>query len=209
MSEAGPSVAKPGYQWRPTRSSFGRKPGRRRWDLLVEGASGSWIRTLWLGSGEAGPGSRGEARDAGQRPRAATWGVCEPDHRARVGPTTPARAAARDTAHPCGGGGLAAAGRRSTNCLADPRLETPAMAIQRRRGWPRAEGWAPTQTEARGELRRAGGREPDAWEWRDSEGTRDNKSVAEIGKRHLSRGADGTPVTLRLGGIAGPGGPQP
>jgi len=209
MSEAGSSVAKPGYQWRPMRSPFGREPGRRRWDLLVEGASGSKIRILWLGCGEAGPGSRSGARDAGHKLRAATWGVCEPDHRARAGPTKPTRVAARDTADPFRGDGLVAAGRRGTNRAADPRLETPAMAIQRRRGWPRAEDWAPTQTEARGGSRRARGREPQAWEWRDSEGTRDNKSVAEIGERHLSHGADGTPVTSQLDGIAGSGSPQP
>jgi hypothetical protein len=96
-----------------------------------------------VGCGEAGPGSRGSARDAGKGLRAATWGVCGSDHRARGGSTTPTRATARDTAHPFRGDGLAAAGRRSTNCVADPRLETPAMAIQHRRGWPRAEGWAP------------------------------------------------------------------
>jgi hypothetical protein len=122
MSEAGPPAAKLGYQWRPMRSPFGRELGRRRWDLLVEGASGSTICTLWLGCGEAGPGSRGGARDAGHKQRAATRGVCEPDHRARAGPTTPTRVAARDTAHPCRGDGLVAAGRRSTNCVADPRL---------------------------------------------------------------------------------------
>jgi len=170
---------------------------------------GLTICTLWLGCGEASPGSRGGARDAGHKQRAATWGVCGPDHRARVGPTTPTRAAARDTADPCRVDGLAAAGQRSTNCVADPRLGTPAMAIQRRRGWLRAEGWAPTQTEARRESRRAEGREPTAWEWRDSEGTRDNKSVAEIGARHLSRGANATPLVLQPDGIAGSGGPQP
>jgi len=143
MSEAGSSAAKPGYQWRPMRSPFGRELGRRRWDLLVEGASGSTICILWLGCGEAGPGSRGGARDAGHWLRAATWGVCGPDHRARAGSTTPTRAAARDTAHPCRGDGLVAAGHRSTNCVADPRLETPAMAIQRRRERPRAEAGLP------------------------------------------------------------------
>lgn len=149
MSEAGPLVAKPGYQWRPMRSPFGRKLGRRRWDLLVEGASGLRRRTLWLGCAEVGPGSRGRARDAGQRLWVATWGVCEPDHRARGGPTKLTRVAARDTADPFGGDDAAAADRRGTNCAVDSGLETPAMAIQRRRGWPRAEGWAPTQTEAR------------------------------------------------------------
>jgi hypothetical protein len=122
MSEAGPSAAKPGYQWRPMRSLFGRELGPRRWDLLVEGASGSTICILWLGCGEAGPGSRGGARDAGHKQRVATRGVCEPDHRARAGLTTLTRAAARDTADPLGGDGLVAAGQRSTNCVADPRL---------------------------------------------------------------------------------------
>jgi hypothetical protein len=89
MSEAGPSTAKSGYQWRPMRSPFGRELGRRRWDLLVEGASGLRSRLLWLGSGEAGPGSRGRARDAGHGLRAATRGVCESGHRARARPTTP------------------------------------------------------------------------------------------------------------------------
>jgi hypothetical protein len=135
MSEAGPTVAKPGYQWRPTRLLFGRELGRRRWDLSVEGASGSTSRILWLGCGEAGSGSRGTARDAGQGLRVATWGVCEPDHRARAGPTTPTRASARDTARPRRGDGLVAAGQRGTNCVADPRLVMPAMASQRRRGW--------------------------------------------------------------------------
>jgi hypothetical protein len=124
MSEAGPSAAKPGHQWRPTRSGLGRKHGGRRWDLLVEGASGSQRRTLWLGYEEAGPGSRGWARDAGHWLRVATGGVSEPDHRARAGPKTPARAAARDTAHPYGGDDSVAAGWRSTNCAADPGLES-------------------------------------------------------------------------------------
>lgn len=157
MSEAGPLAAKPGYQWRPMRSPFGREPERRRWDLPVEGALGSRSRISWLGCEEVGSGSRGRARDAGHGLRVATWGVCGSDHRARRGPTKSTRAAAWDTAHPCGGDGSAAAGRRSTNCVADPGLETPAMAIQRRRGWPRAEDWAPTQTEARRQSRRAEG----------------------------------------------------
>jgi hypothetical protein len=157
MSEAGPLAAKPGYQWRPMRSPFGRKPGRRRWDLLVEGALGLRSRILWLGCGEAGPGSRGRARDAGHRPWAATRGVCESGHRARAGQITPAWARARDTADPFGGDGSAAAGRGSTNCAVDPGLETPAMAIQRCRGRPRVEGWAPTQPEARGWSRQAEG----------------------------------------------------
>jgi hypothetical protein len=89
MSEAGPSVAKPGYQWRPMRSPFGREPGRRRWDLLVEGALGLKICILWLGCGDTGSGSRGAARDAGHGLRAATRGVCESGHRARARPTTP------------------------------------------------------------------------------------------------------------------------
>jgi hypothetical protein len=72
MSEAGPSAAKPGYQWRPMRSPFGRELGRRRWDLLAEGALGSENRILWLGCGEAGSGSRGSARDAGHQLRVAT-----------------------------------------------------------------------------------------------------------------------------------------
>jgi hypothetical protein len=209
MSEAGPLAAKPGHQWRPTRSAFGCELGRRRWDLLVEGASGLQRRILWLGCEEAGPGSRGLARDAGHRLWVATWGVCEPDHRARAGPRTPARAAARDTADPFGGDGSVAAGRRSTNCVADPGLETPAMAIQRRRGWPRAEGWAPTQTEARGSSRRAEGESRKPGNGVAPGVLVTTRSVAEIGSRHLSRGTGCTPVRLRFGGIAGSGGPSP
>jgi hypothetical protein len=71
MSEAGPSAAKPGYLWRPMRSPFGREPGRRRWDLLVEGASGSKNRIPGWGAGRrvlapaAEPGMPGTGR--GQR----------------------------------------------------------------------------------------------------------------------------------------------
>jgi len=209
MSEAGLVAATPRHQWRPMRPMLGRELGRRRWDLLAEGASGSKSRVLWLGHGEAGSGSRGKARDAERLLRVATRGVCRSGQRARGGTKKPTRVAARDTARPNRDGGSAAASRRSTNCAADPRLGTPEMANQRRRGWPRAEDWAPTQTEARGDSRRADGREPRAWEWDGSEGTRENKSVAEIGERYLSRRADDTSVASRREGIAGSGGPQP
>lgn len=39
-SEAEPSAAKPGHQWRPTQQSSERKPRAARWDKSVEGASG-------------------------------------------------------------------------------------------------------------------------------------------------------------------------
>lgn len=71
------------------------------------------------------------------------------------------------------GDGSVAAGRCSTNCAADPGLETPAMAIQRRRGrLGQRVGLPPSkklETVAAGRRRK-----PKAWKWRGSWGTRDN-----------------------------------
>lgn len=61
----------------------------------------------------------------------------------------------------------------------------PATAIRRRRGRRREEARAKVRGDARSWSRRSAGREPQAWEWRVPAGTRDNKSAAEIGERHL------------------------
>jgi len=66
MSEAGPLAAKPGYRWRTMRPSLWRESGRRRWDLLVEGVLDLPSRIPWWGAGQADPGPRSRARDAGQ-----------------------------------------------------------------------------------------------------------------------------------------------
>jgi hypothetical protein len=209
MSEAGPLAAKPGHQWRPMRSPFERELGRRRWDLLAEGASGSKSRILWLGCGEAGPGSRGSARDAGHELRVATWGVCGPDHRARGGSTTPTRAAARDTAHPCWGDGLVAAGgadqlrgRPKAGDASNGKSSIAEDGLEQKAGLPPRRKHEEDRGGQQGESPKLGnGVTPRVLVT--------TRSVAEIGERHLSRGAGGTPVTLRLGGIAGSGGPQP
>lgn len=65
------------------------------------------------------------------------------------------------------------------------RLEMPATAIwrQRRRRW--ARGFRASVAESSDQMRWSQGREPGAREQGDSTGSRDNKSVAEAGKRHL------------------------
>jgi len=122
----------------------GRRLGLERpYPLVGVRRNRPWLSRIELGMPGKGRGQRDEA--------SASWviGLERADNAPRV--------EARDTADPFGDDGSAAASRGSTNCAADPGLETPAMVIQRRRGWPRAEGWAPTQTEARGRSRRAEG----------------------------------------------------
>jgi hypothetical protein len=61
----------------------------------------------------------------------------------------------------------------------------PATAIRRRRGRRREQARAKVRGDARSWSRRSAGRKPQAWEWSVPAGTRDNKSAAEIGERHL------------------------
>jgi len=143
------------------------------------------------------------------RLRVATRGVCGPDHWVRGGTTKPTRTAARDTARPFGGEGLVAAGRRSTNCAADPRLESQQwQSGVAEDGLGRKAGLPPRRMHEEDR----GGRKGESPELGNGVTPRvlvTTESVAEIGARHLSRRADGTPVALRLDGIAGSGGPQP
>jgi hypothetical protein len=157
--------------------------------------SGSWLSRL-------GSGCRDELR-------VATWGVCGPDHRARGGSTTPTRAAARDTAHPCWGDGLVAAGgadqlrgRPKAGDASNGKSSIAEDGLEQKAGLPPRRKHEEDRGGQQGESPKLGnGVTPRVLVT--------TRSVAEIGERHLSRGAGGTPVTLRLDGIAGSGGPQP
>jgi hypothetical protein len=66
------------------------------------------------------------------------------------------------------------------------RSEMPFAAIRRLRGRCRSEGSTSVLSEGRRRKRGSGRRKPSARELLDSSGTRDNKSVADADKRHLS-----------------------
>lgn len=148
---------------RPSRGTSGGPCGRRSGASLSVDGGTCWWKAPWARTAASfgwGAGTRALASAArlgmlgtgcGKQQRASASRII----RREQGRQRPLELRARDTAHPRRGDGLAAAGSRSTNCGADPRLETPAMAIQRRRGWLRADGWAPTQAQARRGSRRA------------------------------------------------------
>jgi hypothetical protein len=90
MSDAGPTAAKSGYQWRPVSRALSASEGSGRWDLPVEGALGSWIvcgrdgrheKRVWHSGTELGMPGEG---------RGCERSVCEPAHWARAGSTKPA-----------------------------------------------------------------------------------------------------------------------
>jgi len=163
MSEAGPVAAKSGYQWRPgsrvPSASAGRSEGtcRRKAPSACE-----WCAVLVDGT-EAGRGTQEPSSGCRARGGGATGGAREPAHRARVGPTKPARAQLGTPSH--------STGRWSWQRLEarhqprhHPGPEMPATAIRRRRGQWRVEARAKVRGEARGRSRRSERWEPEAWE---------------------------------------------
>jgi hypothetical protein len=90
MSEAGPTAAKSGYQWRPGSRALSASEGSGRWDLPVEGASDSWNvcgrdgrrgKRIWHAGTELGMPGEETGCDGS---------VCEPAHWARAGSNKPA-----------------------------------------------------------------------------------------------------------------------
>jgi hypothetical protein len=93
-SEAEPSAAKPGHQWRPTQQSSERKPGAARWDKSVEGASGLEGVPLLRGARRKGPGDAG-GFGFGQTARQSDRERHRARHLARGRPKTPKRVEVR------------------------------------------------------------------------------------------------------------------
>jgi hypothetical protein len=90
MSEAGPSVAKPGHQWRPAQRGSERKRGAERWDLSVQGASGLGRVTRGSAAPRRGPGDAGRV-GSGRAGQQSDKGRHRARHPARGRPKKPKR----------------------------------------------------------------------------------------------------------------------
>jgi hypothetical protein len=169
--------------------SLERQHGAEQWDQSVEGASGlgrvkRWSAAPRRGPGDAGRGGFGRSRPQREqrRPRAR--------HPARVWLTRPKRADVRKPT----GGRTALRGEVAMFEVGEAApTASPLGAGDAGNGHP-APAWKVLGSKLRASVdeipgwkRWSQGRKPGARERDDSTGSRDNKSVAEAGKRHLLR----------------------
>jgi hypothetical protein len=183
-------AAKPRQQWRPGSRALSASKGWGGRDPSVEVASGLESYGGWCAVCGKGPWRLEATRRKPGKVRGVTGSVSGSVIRPASWPNTP-RVGFLPTHHsrgvaPNGNEWLESHGWRAWHQpRRHSRSEMPSAAIRRFRGRNRSDLSTSVLGKGRGRKRKSEKRKPSARELVDSTGSRDNKSVADTGKRHL------------------------